>query len=117
MTQEITKQSILDALKRATHIAWDGCHKIYLLDDSSYESMKASGYGEPGSDSLLEPLPEDPEKALTEVWDNYEASCSLRFIYLITSSPTDIELERFGVFPNGLTYVDVVPMGVDLEWD
>lgn len=60
----------------ATHFAWDGCHKIYLISSTSdMAQMITYGYGEGDSEIL-------PVSELPRVW---EETCSLRFI-----SPADL---------------------------
>ena len=60
----------------ATEFAWDGCHKIYLLDNgdadknSKYAGYMLSKNGEAGYKVL-------PVSELQRVWDQ---SCPLRFI-------------------------------------
>lgn len=55
---------------RATHFAYDGCHKIYLIDNAAARSeMAGCGYG--GDDIL-------PVSELARVW---EQTCPLRFIH------------------------------------
>jgi hypothetical protein len=56
----------------ATHFAYDGCHKIYLIgSDADMETMRGYGYGEDSSDIL-------PVSELEWAWGD---SCSLRFIH------------------------------------
>ena len=53
----------------ATHFAWDGCHKIYLIDSpAGHEEIKGWGYEE--SDIYTISL-------LPQIW---KESCALRFI-------------------------------------
>jgi hypothetical protein len=55
----------------AAEFAWDGCHKIYLINSlEDRERMVGLGYGEGESEIL-------PIDELPEVW---EESCGLRFI-------------------------------------
>lgn len=64
-------------------IAWDGCHKIYvLLDDEQTAQMISHGYGEDGSYLHLasEVLVLD---TLREWWDE---SCGLRFISAVRTN-------------------------------
>lgn len=53
----------------ATEFAFDGCHKIYLIDTPEVRE-KLEGYG-------YEPDDFHPVSDLPEVWED---SCSLRFI-------------------------------------
>lgn len=59
----------------ATEFAWNGCRKIYLLDNGDTDKNGENGYmlsknGEPGYKVL-------PVSELQRVWDQ---SCPLRFI-------------------------------------
>jgi hypothetical protein len=64
------------AVPEAVGIAWDGCHKIYVLMDETQMSLM-EGYG---YDPLLrvEDIGELQTKTLLREW--YRASCELRFI-------------------------------------
>ena len=72
-----------EALPEAKSIAFDGCHKIYvLMDDEQTEQMRGYGY-----DPLL--LVTDPTAALTTLRDWYVASCGLRFISAVRTVTGD----------------------------
>ena len=59
-------------------IAFDGCHKIYVvLDDEHMQVMRGYGYGEDGS-FLIESSNDAVLMATLRDWFN--ASCGLRFI-------------------------------------
>lgn len=53
----------------ASHFAWDGCHKIYLINTNADRSLMDS-YGWSNSDYF-------PIEKLPQAWED---SCSLRFI-------------------------------------
>jgi hypothetical protein len=53
----------------AIEFAWDGCHKIYLIDTAEVRET-LQGYGYEGEDFL-------PVSELPDAW---ESSCALRFI-------------------------------------
>ena len=76
-------KQIAEFLKDAKAIAWDTCHKIYvLMDDEQVELMKECGY-----DPLIqtdEATPQQMLEILREWWDD---SCGLRFISAINSVP------------------------------
>ena len=68
----------------ATEFAWDGCHKIYLLDNGDADKNGKYGYmlsknGEAGYKVL-------PVSELQRVWDQ---SCPLRFLTLPWLKPRD----------------------------
>ena len=76
---------VRDELADAKGIAWDGCHKIYvLMDDEQMERMASFGY-----DPLM-PVPEDAaSEALDVLCGWYEESCALRFISSIRTVKGD----------------------------
>ena len=51
----------------ATHFAYDGCHKIYLIEDT-YDEWKAGQLG-----YTIKPI--------KDIKTTYERSCSLKFIH------------------------------------
>lgn len=65
----------------ADSIAWDTCHKIYvLMDKSQTEQMKSYGY------ETLHTSEEMSSEEMTETIDKwFEESCSLRFISAVAS--------------------------------
>jgi len=94
---------VRDTLAEAKGIAWDGCHKIYvLMDDEQMALMAEYGY-----ETLL-PVPEDTaSEALDILCDWYEQSCMLRFISSIRTVKGD---------PNK-GFDDLIPQGADDEED
>mgnify|MGYP000739741159 CR=1 FL=1 len=75
---ELVQERVVDAKA----IAWDSCHKIYLLmDDEQVELMRQYGYeylitkDEATSEQMFETLNE---------W--FEDSCDLRFIDAVTTN-------------------------------
>ena len=71
------------ALTTAKGIAWDTCHKIYvLMDDKQVRLMAFYEY-----DPLLAVT--DPDKALETVQQWYEDSCGLRFVSAVSTVPGD----------------------------
>ena len=74
-------------LQTAKGIAWDTCHKIYILmDDEQVAEMRANGYGDDQDpDSLItDQTPEQMFDTLQGWWDE---SCDLRFIDAVASVP------------------------------
>ena len=77
----------------ASGIAWDGCHKIYILmDEDQMAEMRDIGYGD-GSDGseliALDALPAQVESAEAQVMEWYAESCSLRFIQAVSTDEED----------------------------
>lgn len=74
-----------DYAERAHGIAWDGCHKIYLLmDDEQVKEMRGHGYGT--DDTALvtsNDASHNEMRGLVHGW--FEASCGLRFISAVAT--------------------------------
>ena len=67
---------IQEALQTAKGIAWDTCHKIYvLMDDQEMELMKGCGY-----EALISADTTTPEAMLATIEEWFENSCGLRFV-------------------------------------
>lgn len=80
---------LFTALTDAKALAWDGCHKIYLLmDDEQVEQTRSYGYGSGDGDSELV-LVTDPVVAMDTVRTWWDESCGLRFINTIRTVPGD----------------------------
>lgn len=72
----------------ATHFAFDGCHKLYLIDSSkSHATM--SGYGYSAED--IRPVSE-----LAQVW---EQTCPLRFIHWADLRSPDVVPQGYETEP------------------
>jgi hypothetical protein len=83
---------VIDALDNAVSIAWDGCHKIYILGDQvSHEEQIELGY--------TPELVEDKEAALARLWKWWNSSCSLKFINRIEGSVKNKTETFFDVIP------------------
>lgn len=68
----------------AKGIAFDGCHKIYvLMDDDQYKQQASYGYGSDQGSYLLPVV--DPETAYKIVERWFEDSCPLRFVNAVKS--------------------------------
>ena len=69
-------------LPEAKAIAWDTCHKIYLLmDDQQVEAMRGYGYGDENDpDSLITKDQMTSQQMLDTVKKWYDESCFLRFV-------------------------------------
>ena len=94
---------VTDYLQRSKAIAWDGCHKIYILmDDEQVEQMK--GYGYEG-DYLISTHGKFVIDVLAIVESWWEDSCGLRFINAVATHPTT---------PDEV-FTDLIPQGADWE--
>ena len=73
---------VRERIPEAKAIAWDTCHKIYLLlDDEQVEVMR--GYGHDPLITSEEATPDEMMRIL-ERW--YDDSCSLRFINAVRTN-------------------------------
>jgi len=73
---------VYERISKAEGIAWDTCHKIYILMDSEQvELMREYGY-----DTLIttDQMSTDEMFLLVEDW--YMDSCSLRFIQAVSTN-------------------------------
>ena len=69
----------------AKAIAWDTCHKIYLLmDNEQVELMRGYGY-----EPLITSDEMTPAEMLETLKDWYESSCFLRFIDAVSTDHED----------------------------
>ena len=69
-------------ISEAEAIAWDNCHKIYLLMDSEQvELMRGYGY-----DPIITNEEMNPDDMFGLVQEWYENSCSLRFIQAVSTN-------------------------------
>jgi hypothetical protein len=76
-----------EVLSDAKGIAWDNCHKIYIMmDDQEVSQMRDYEY-----DPLLTSADTTPEQMLAEVLRWYNDSCSLRFIDVTSTGENGTE--------------------------
>ena len=91
------------AVELAKGIAFDTCHKIYvLMDDDQMAQMKEYGY-----DPLIAADTTTPEQMLTTIRKWYSNSCGLRFVSGVRTVGGD---------PNE-GFIDLIPQGADDEDD
>jgi hypothetical protein len=77
-----------EAVGTAVSIAWEGCHKIYIMsDEAADEDMIDIGY-----DTIKV---DDKSKALAQLFEWWEDSCSLRFINRIETTGGKTGNEQF----------------------
>ena len=70
----------------AKGIAFDGCHKAYvLMDDEQMSLMKEYGYGEDNPNYLISSSQLDPAEMATVAMSWYNDSCGLRFVNAVYS--------------------------------
>lgn len=74
-----------DALADAKAIAWDGCHKIYvLMDDEQVALMRTYEY-----DPLITTSEMNPYDMFELIKQWYDDSCSLKFISAVHTNHED----------------------------
>ena len=77
-----------ERVQDAKAIAFDTCHKIYLLmDDEQVEKMREYGY-----DPLITSEEADPYTMFEILKNWYYDSCGLRFIQAVATHPKDPNL-------------------------
>lgn len=75
------RKDLRDKVSSCKAIAWDTCHKIYILmDDKSEDKMREYGYT-----SLILASDLTPSLLYSVVLNWYKKSCPLKFIYAITN--------------------------------
>jgi len=79
---EVFDTSVKEKVKDAKGIAFDTCHKIYLLmDNEQVELMRGYGY-----DTLITAEQNTPDEMLAILQNWYEESCGLRFIDAVSTN-------------------------------
>ena len=104
-TFEQVWEDVSAELDEAKGIAFDGCHKIYVLMDNAQVHQSAGyGYGEDGS-YLITSTSMNPEEMLTTIKKWYEDSCDLKFVSAIESVPNASD-----------NFTDLIPQGYEGEF-
>lgn len=75
------ESDVAEALKGARAIAWDECHKIYILKDEA-QLQKIIGYKYP---EIVTSEQLDEEQMLIQLNEWWDESCSLRLVNSIES--------------------------------
>jgi len=76
---------VYDRINNARGIAWDTCHKIYILmDDEQVELMREYKY-----EPLITTNQMSADEMFEMVEDWYDNSCSLRFIQAVSTNHID----------------------------
>jgi hypothetical protein len=106
-----TYYDVREYTDEAKGIAWDTCHKIYILmDDEQVSLMRQYGYGnENDPNSLITSDQLDPAEMATVVMTWFKSACSLKFINAVY---TDSRIGNEG-------FVDIVSQfeGIEDDWD
>lgn len=81
----ISFDEVEEFLPEARGIAFDGCHKIYvLMDDAQMEKMKGYGYEKLVSADML-----TDDELLVTIKEWYAESCMLRFVSAVETVEGD----------------------------
>lgn len=97
-----------ESLSEAKAIAFDGCHKIYvLLDNEQVHLMAGYGYGYDDDGSrLIHAVGSDTDEMLKTLKSWWNESCPLRFINAVE---TNVENPNAG-------FSDLIPQGYEDEF-
>lgn len=94
-------EDVEEVLQNAKGIAFEGCHKIYILmDDEQMEQMKGYGYGEEGS-FLISSGEQNEREMLATLKDWFKQSCPLRFIESVATTEDEEDSGFRGIIPQG----------------
>lgn len=81
-----------ERLDDAKAIAWDTCHKIYvLMDDAQVVETRGCGYGDEEG-SFFTNAEKSPSEMLTIVKKWFDESCGLRFVSAVSTNLEDPNL-------------------------
>jgi hypothetical protein len=90
------------ATQFAKGIAFDTCHKIYvLMDDQQMEEMESYGYDPLIPSSAM--TPDQMKETLRQWW---LSSCGLRFIQAVRTNTADPNAGFVDLIPQGTEYVE-----------
>jgi len=98
--KDYTIDSIRECATAAKGIAFDGCHKIYILmDDPQMAKMKEYGYGDDDGSFLIADMNADEMTAQVLSW--YEDSCALKFVNAVGTVEGDLNDGFESIVPQG----------------
>tara|TARA_R110000803_G_scaffold194116_1_gene257135 strand:- start:431 stop:799 length:369 start_codon:yes stop_codon:yes gene_type:complete len=88
LLDENTLDIIMSHVAIGKAIAWDTCHKIYILmDDEQVNTMRGYGYGdEYDPDSLITSSQMTTDQLFNTLLEWLAASCNLRFIQAVSTA-------------------------------
>jgi hypothetical protein len=90
-------QEVKDKIDVAVSIAWDGCHKIYvLMDEKQHEQMEEYGY-----DPLIRIESIGTINAYETVKQWYDNSCMLKFVNAVKTVEGDPNDGYIALIPQG----------------
>jgi predicted transcriptional regulator len=78
----INSEKVYERINESKAVAWDTCHKIYILmDDEQVSLMREYGY-----DPLITADQMSADEMFDTVQEWYNESCSLRFIEAVSTN-------------------------------
>ena len=90
-------------LNEAVAIAWDTCHKIYVIMDEA-QVQKMIGYGY--EDDMIKATDSNPKEMLNTLQDWYANSCALKFIQAVSTVEGDPNNGFDSLIPQGFFDLD-----------
>jgi len=87
----------------AVAIAWDTCHKIYVIMDEA-QVQKMIGYGY--EDDMIKATDSNPKEMLNTLQDWYANSCALKFIQAVSTVEGDPKNGFDSLIPQGFFDID-----------
>lgn len=100
--EQVWDEVVLGSLEEAKAIAWDECHKIYiLLDDNQVSLMREYGY-----DPIITSDEQSAHEMLETVKTWYSDSCGLRFVEAVATDEAN---------PNA-GFESLIPQGYEAEF-
>jgi hypothetical protein len=99
----INANLVRNRISEAEAIAWDNCHKIYILMDSEQvELMRGYGY-----DPIITNEEMNPDDMFGLVQEWYQDSCGLRFIQAVSTNDIDPNAGFESLISQGEEYEEV----------
>jgi len=78
-----------ETVNNSKAIAWDTCHKIYILmDDNQVQKMKNLGY-----DAMIQAEHSTPNLMYGTLLNWYKQSCPLKFVYAVSTGSEGDEFD------------------------
>ena len=99
----INDNLVRNRISEAEAIAWDNCHKIYILmDTEQVELMRGYGY-----DPIITNEEMNPDDMFGLVQEWYQDSCGLRFIQAVSTNDIDPNAGFESLISQGEEYEEV----------
>jgi hypothetical protein len=99
----INANLVRNRISEAEAIAWDNCHKIYILmDTEQVDLMRGYGY-----DPIITNEEMNPDDMFGLVQEWYQDSCGLRFIQAVSTNDIDPNAGFESLISQGEEYEEV----------